>query len=424
MGILNVTPDSFSDGGRYLNPAEAVAHALEMEAAGADLIDIGAESTRPGSAPIPVEEELQRLLPVLRELAPRLRVPISVDTYKAEVARIALQEGAALINDVGGLHRDPAMAEVAAAFRVPVIVMHSRPHGDTHYEDFWGDILGFLERGIQRARAAGLPADMVIVDPGFGFGKDTPQNLELMRQLHRLRTLGRPVLLGPSRKRSIGEVLNLPVDQRLEGTAATVALAVAHGVDIVRVHDVEPIVRLVRMTDAIVRHPHWQPPDPGPGSAQHRPVPSQGPPPEPAVPVQGSPVSAASSPARADTVQLRGLRFWARHGVYPEEREREQLFLVDVDLGLDTRQAARFDDLKATVDYASVHQRVARIVTGPHQQLLETLADRIGRDLLDAFPVQFVRVRVAKPLAPLPGPADHAAVEVWRYREGPSPSGG
>ena len=410
MGILNVTPDSFSDGGRYLNTSEAVAHALQMEAAGADVIDLGAESTRPGAAPIPVEEELQRLLPVLRELVPRLRVPISVDTYKAEVARIALQEGAALINDVGGLHRDPAMAQVAAAFRVPIIVMHSRPHGDTHYDDFWGDILGFLERGIQRARAAGLPADMVIVDPGFGFGKNTAQNLELMRQLHRLRRLGRPVLLGTSRKRSIGEVLDLPVDQRVEGTAATVALAVAHGVDIVRVHDVEPMVRLVRMTDAIVRHPHWQPP----GTDGFAPQPgSDG---EASATVRRAGTAVARM-APADTVQLRGLRFWARHGVYPEERQKEQLFVVDVDLGLNTRPAAQRDALEATVDYAAVHRRIAQVVTGLHRQLLETLADRIARELLEAFAVQFVRVRVAKPLAPLPGPADHAAVEVWRSRD-------
>ena len=394
MGILNVTPDSFSDGGRYLDPAAAVEHALAMEEAGADFIDIGAESTRPGAAPVSAEEELRRLLPVLRRLAPRLRVPISVDTYKAEVARAALEEGAALINDVGGLRRDPAMAAVAAAYQVPVVVMHARPHGQADYRDFWGEILAFLREGIEHARAAGLPEEMVIVDPGFGFGKTVDQNLDLLRQLHRLRALGRPVLLGTSRKSTIGHVLDLPVSERVEGTGATVVLAIPQGVDIVRVHDVAPIVRMVRMADAIARHPAWAPP--------------------------AGPAARGGAPLPADTVQLRGLRFLARHGVLPEEHQREQPFVVDVDLGLDVAAAAAGDDLSLTVDYAEVHRRVARIVTGPHRQLLETLADRVARDLLEAFPVTYVRVRVAKPAAPLPGPADHAAVEVWRYRDRPA----
>ena len=398
MGILNVTPDSFSDGGRYLDPGAAEEHAWAMAEAGADIIDVGAESTRPGAAPVPAAEELRRLLPVIRRLAPRLDVPISVDTYKAEVARAALEEGAALINDVGGLHRDPAMAAVAAAHRVPVVAMHARPHGDTDYVDFWGEILAFLRQAMARATAAGLPREMVIVDPGFGFGKTPEQNLDLVRQLPRLRVLGAPILLGTSRKSTIGRVLDLPVDQRLEGTAATVVLAVAQGVDLVRVHDVQPMVRLVRMADAVVRHPHWAGTGSGPGAPD------------------AAPGEAAGAPATASRIQLRGLRFLARHGVLPNEHIEPQPFVVDVDLGVDMAVAAATDDLSATVDYAEVHRRVARVMEGPHRQLIETLAWTVAEDLLSAFPAEWVRVRVAKPRAPLPGPADGAAVEVWRSR--------
>lgn len=400
MGILNVTPDSFSDGGRYLHPDRAVEHALAMEEEGADIIDVGAESTRPGAAPVPAEEELRRLLPVLRRLVPRVRVPISVDTYKAEVARVALAEGAAMINDVGGLQKDPAMAAVAAEAGVPVVVMHNRPHGYTHYDDLWGDVLGFLRRSLERAAAAGLPLEYVIVDPGFGFGKTAEHNLDLLRGLHRLRALGRPVLLGTSRKSTIGRVLDLPVSQRVEGTAATVALAIPHGVDIVRVHDVAPIVRVVRMADAIVRHPHWEVPARVPGGAR---------------PAAG--VGAPGGPGSPDTIQLRGLRFRARHGVLPEEHQREQFFLVDLDLGVSVREAARADDLSLTVDYAEVFRRVERVIQGPHRQLIETLADLVARDLLEVFPLEFVRVRVAKPEAPMPGAFDQVAVEVWRSRD-------
>lgn len=420
MGILNVTPDSFSDGGRYLDPAAAEEHALAMAEAGADIIDVGAESTRPGAAPVPAEEELRRLLPVLRRLAPKLDVPISVDTYKAQVARVALEEGAALINDVGGLRRDPAMAAVAAAHRVPVVAMHARPHGDTAYADFWGEILGFLRAAIERAEAAGLPREMVIVDPGFGFGKTPEQNLDLIRQLPRLRTLGAPVLLGTSRKSTIGRVLDLPVDQRLEGTAATVVLAVARGVDVVRVHDVAPMVRLVRMADTVVRHPRWREGDePAPVQDAARPDPAAaGAGADPDVPRPTGRLDPTPAPPARSVIQLRALRFEARHGVLPEEHRNPQPFLVDVDLGLDTAAAAAADDLALTVDYAEVHRRVARVVEGPHRRLIETLAHQLAAELLHAFPVDWVRVRVAKPAAPLPGPAEGAAVEVWRSRAG------
>jgi len=253
MGILNVTPDSFSDGGRWTDPDRAVERAVTMLQEGADIIDVGGESTRPGHTPVSAEEELRRLLPVVRAL--RQAVPhmvISVDTYKASVARAALEAGANIINDIWGLSRDPDMARVAAEFQAPVVVMHNQE--GTSYQDLMGDIIRFLERSIETAAAAGLPRELVIVDPGFGFGKTTAQNLRVVNELSALQVLDAPILLGPSRKRAIGEVLGgLPVDERLEGTAATVAIGIARGADIIRVHDVKAMKRVAMMTDALVR---------------------------------------------------------------------------------------------------------------------------------------------------------------------------
>lgn len=260
MGILNVTPDSFSDGGRYLDVDAAVAHAREMIADGADLLDIGGESTRPQHTPVGVDEELHRVLPVLERLAPGCPVPISIDTTKATVARRALAAGATIINDQWGLQRDPQMAGVAAEYNAPVIVMQNQ--SGTHYTELMADIIAFLRRSISIAESAGVSAERVIVDPGIGFGKTPVQNLETLRRLGELRVLERPILIGTSRKSTIGKVLGgLPPDQRAEGTAATVALGIAAGADIVRVHDVREMARVARMADAIVRPGRggWQP---------------------------------------------------------------------------------------------------------------------------------------------------------------------
>ncbi|MDH7573348.1 MAG: dihydropteroate synthase [Clostridia bacterium] len=251
MGILNVTPDSFSDGGRYLDPGKALARAQEMVAEGADLIDVGGVSTRPGHTPVPAEEEWRRLAPVLGRLAETVEAPISVDTWRAEVARRALETGAHLINDQWGLQADPDLARVAARYGAPVILMHNQEHRE--YRDLMGDILRFLRRGIEIAERSGLTRDRLIADPGIGFGKDTEQNLEVLHRLPELRSLGLPILIGTSRKSVIGNTLGLPVEERLEGTAATVALGIAFGADIIRVHDVKAMVRVARMTDAVVR---------------------------------------------------------------------------------------------------------------------------------------------------------------------------
>lgn len=253
MGILNVTPDSFSDGGQYFSVDRAVRRALEMLEEGADILDVGGESTRPGSQPIDSDEELRRVLPVIervRRLAPR--AIISVDTYKADVAEAALRAGAHIINDVWGFLKDPRMAEVAARHRVPTVLMHNQI--GTRYDDLIADIIRSLRQSLGIAIAAGLPLEMTIIDPGVGFGKTPLQNLDLLRDLARLRVLGRPILLGTSRKSTIGKVLGgLPPEERVEGTAATVALGIAFGADIVRVHDVRYMKRVGMMTDAIVR---------------------------------------------------------------------------------------------------------------------------------------------------------------------------
>lgn len=250
MGILNVTPDSFSDGGRFNDLERALAHAREMVAQGADIIDIGAESTRPGHLPVSAEEELRRLLPVVRAVARELDVPISVDTYKARVAEAAIREGAHVVNDVWGLKRDPRMAPLVARLGVPVIVMHNRQAPVER--DPMGTLLKDLWESVQLARRAGIREEQIILDPGIGFAKTYEQNLLIMRRLRDVRALGYPVLLGTSRKSMIGRTLNLPVDRRVEGTAATVALGVALGMDIVRVHDVPEMVRTVRMTEAMI----------------------------------------------------------------------------------------------------------------------------------------------------------------------------
>lgn len=251
MGILNVTPDSFSDGGLYMDPGAALEHALRMVEDGADIIDVGAESTRPGSTPVTEEEEVRRLLPVLKSLVRNLKVPISVDTYRAKTAEIALDLGAHIINDVWGLKHDPDMARVVSKANAAVVVMHNQ-HG-TEYRDLMGDIIEGLCESVRIAVQAGIDRSNLIIDPGIGFGKTTEQNLEVLAKLSELKVLGLPVLLGTSRKSMIGNTLNLPAEERLEGTAATVALGIANGTDIIRVHDVKSMVRVARMSDAVVR---------------------------------------------------------------------------------------------------------------------------------------------------------------------------
>lgn len=271
MGILNITPDSFSGDGVF-DDAQTIDHALKKARAfvedGVDLIDVGGESTRPGSQPISPEEEIKRVIPVIASLNDTIEVPISVDTYRAEVARAALDAGADWINDIWGLLMDSDMASLAARSDCPIILMHNRSkpknveqveklggrYVGVQYEDLIEDIKIELEQSVKLALDAGVHKSKIILDPGIGFGKTVPQNLRLINELDRLLELGYPLLVGPSRKSFIGYTLNLPPDQRLEGTAAAVSISIDRGADIVRVHDVKEMVRIARMTDYIVRN--------------------------------------------------------------------------------------------------------------------------------------------------------------------------
>ena len=259
MGVLNVTPDSFSDGGLFFEPEKAMAHALEMQRAGADLIDIGAESARPGSRGISAEEELRRLLPVLRGLKRRLRVPISVDTTKAEVAEAALRAGAQMVNDISGLRVDARLAKVARRYEVPLVLMHMRGTPLTMQQippatNIWREIERDLRWSVRQAQKAGLRRTQLVIDPGMGFGKTVAQNFEILRELRRLEKFKLPVLIGTSRKSFIGKTLaNAPADDRLMGTAASVTAAILAGAHIVRVHDVAEMLQVVRITDSLLR---------------------------------------------------------------------------------------------------------------------------------------------------------------------------
>ena len=251
MAIVNATPDSFSGDGIRGDVATAVAVAEAAEASGAGIIDIGGESTRPGHTAVSVDDEIARIVPALTEIASRVSIPISIDTSKAAVAVAAITAGASIVNDVRGLTADPELAHVAARHGIPVVVMHDAVPDIA--DDLVASVLRELTRRVEFALKSGIRSDRIIIDPGFGFGKDWRQNLELLRRLSELKTLELPILVGLSRKSTIGHVLGLTVDQRLEGTLATTALAIVNGADIVRVHDVLANVRVARMSDAVVR---------------------------------------------------------------------------------------------------------------------------------------------------------------------------
>jgi len=262
MGIINLSPDSFSGDG-ITDLEAAVAQARRFVSQGVDILDIGGESTRPGSAPVSLDDEIKRVVPVIERLVSEVTIPLSIDTYKSEVARRALEAGATMINDQWGLKRDQRLAELAAERGVPIILMsNQRDKGgydvgvrrDTaYYEDVMAEVTSSLQKSLELALRMGVPWENVILDPGIGFGKTWRQELEVIRRLEELKELGRPILIGPSRKSFIGLVLDLPADERLEGTAAAIAIGIAKGADIVSVHDVQQMVRVCRMSDAIVR---------------------------------------------------------------------------------------------------------------------------------------------------------------------------
>lgn len=251
MGILNITPDSFSDGGDYIDVDNAVKHAKDMIEMGVDIIDIGGESSRPGHKNITAEEEMNRIIPVVKRLAAETEAIISLDTIRAEVAEEGIKNGAHIINDIWGLQRDLDMAKVAAKYKVPVVVMHNQD--GTDYSDMVEDVKDFFKESIRIAKEAGVPEELLILDPGIGFGKTSEQNIEMMSKLDEIKAMGYPVLLGTSRKTFIGSILDLPAKERGEGTIATTVLGIAQGVDIVRVHDVSENLRAAMVADAIIR---------------------------------------------------------------------------------------------------------------------------------------------------------------------------
>ena len=256
MGIINVTPDSFSGDGVGNDASAAADLALRYQEEGADILDMGAESSRPGHEPVSMEEELRRLMPALEAVARRVSLPISVDTYKAGVARRAIDAGAVIINDIWGLRAEPQLAQVAAETGAGLVLMHNQT--GTEYRDLLPDVIAGLRGSVAAALEAGVPRENIIIDPGIGFGKTPDHNLAVLARLEELKSIGLPILVGTSRKSTLGLLLDLPPEQRVEGTAATVALAIAGGADIVRVHDVKEMVRVCRVADAVVRG--WRPP--------------------------------------------------------------------------------------------------------------------------------------------------------------------
>lgn len=250
MGILNITPDSFSDGGKFNAVDLAVKHADEMVRNGADIIDIGGESTRPGFAAVSVEEELNRVIPIIKAISKQVQVPISIDTYKAEVAKQAIEAGAHIINDVWGAKADDKMAHVAAEYDVPIILMHNRH--DRNYSLFIRDVINDLYESITIVKNAGVKDKNIILDPGIGFAKDYQENIQMMQNLDRLTMIGYPVLLGTSKKSMIGQALNLPVNERMEGTGATVCFGIQKGCQIIRVHDIKEMSRIAKMMDELM----------------------------------------------------------------------------------------------------------------------------------------------------------------------------
>jgi len=258
MGILNVTPDSFSDGGKFFKPEEAIREGIKLAEEGADIIDIGGESTRPGSEPVSLEEELHRVIPVIEELVKRIDIPISIDTYKSKVAKTALEAGAEMINDISALRFDAEMKKTISDLRAPVVLMHIKGtprdmQKNPYYKDVVEEIKSYLQESISEANKAGIKEDKIIVDPGIGFGKTVGDNLKILKNLSEFKSLGKPLLMGVSRKSFIGKILDLPLDERLEGSLAALAMCIMNGANMIRVHDVKESKKAAGIVDAVLK---------------------------------------------------------------------------------------------------------------------------------------------------------------------------
>jgi len=382
IGVLNVTPDSFSDGGLHFTAQRAIAHGLQLARQGADLVDVGGESTRPGASRIDVTEEARRVLPVIEGLR-EAGVPTSIDTMRASIARDAVLAGACLVNDVSGGLADPAMTTVIADLGVPFVIMHWRGHSDrmadlANYRDVVAEVMAELGERVDAALAAGIRAESIVIDPGIGFAKEADHNWTLLRALPELASMGYPVLVGASRKRFLGSLLAdpdgvpRPLDGRDVATDAVSALAATFGAWAVRVHDVAGSVDAVRVGQA------WR---------------------------------SAQGSVTADRIVLDGIRGIGYHGVFEFERRQGQEFVADLVVHLPARVAT--DDLADTVDYGVIAQRAHEVIVGEPMDLIETLAERIA-DAVLALGASSVEVTVHKPQAPIPVPFTDAAVRITR----------
>jgi len=409
MGVANLTPDSFSGDGLYVGEGGEAAldrvevHARAAQRDGADFLDLGAESTRPGHVPIRVEEELSRLIPAIARLRAALpTLPLSVDTQKPEVAAAALDAGAHLLNDIWGVRPGDEMLQLAAARGVPIVVMHNRREVRTGAAGalFDAELLAELATVSARATTLGIPAERLILDPGFGFGKTPAQNLVALRLIGQIRDLGHPVLLGTSRKSTLGRILDAAPNERLAATVATSAIGALAGADIIRVHDLEPNRDAVRVVDALLRANGSDAPellgrDPNRANRPPRPM-------------------------RRDRIVVRGIRFDAAHGVLAEEHVVPQPFFVDVELDLDLGPAGRSDDLTKSVNYGEIVTEAVRAVgNGAHADLIEALAERVVTATTrvveqSGVRVEEIRVQVRKPLAPVSARIEWAGVEIVR----------
>jgi dihydropteroate synthase len=400
-GILNVTPDSFSDGGRYVDAGAAIAHARRLRAQGADVIDVGGESTRPGADPLDPAEEQARILPVIRELV-REGMRVSVDTIHASTARAVVESGADIVNDVTAGTHDPEMLGAVAEGGARIVLMHSRGIDvtvDTHYDDVVEEVLAHLESRVDAAIAAGIPRERIIVDPGYGFSKDPDDNWRLLAALPQLaRRLGLPLLVGTSRKRFLGTLLPDGADaaERDAATAATSLLAAQAGAAAVRVHDVASTVSALRVLGATTGAAAA-----GAGLA---------------TPSWSIDLASGASvdPERHGVIELRGVRARGHHGVLPEERRDGQEFVVDVALGLDVHDAVADDDVASTVHYGELAEQLVAAIERDPVDLIETLADRLAGVCLAHPRVQHASVTVHKPAAPIAVPFDDVAVTVHR----------
>ena len=414
MGILNVTPDSFSDGGKFAAVDEAVRQATHLVEEGVDVLDIGGESTRPGAAQVTAREETERVLPVIRALRKEFpQLAVSIDTYKAEVAEAAVEAGADMVNDVwGGRHglephvwaawsagvqagaetdalAPSPIAQVVARLGCPIILMHNRP--EARYEDFWDEVLHELRVSLALTRAAGVPAHQCWVDPGFGFGKTPPQNLEVLKHLDRVCGLGYPVLLGTSRKSTIGLVLEREVEVREEGTQVTLVWGVAKGCAMVRVHDVARARHTLLMADAIGQGLNFE---------------------------KVSPASPREHDfILMDTIRIENIGSFGFHGVYAAEREHGQRFAASVALRVPLREAGLTDELSGTVDYVAVIRAVQEVLAGPALRTLEAVAEKTASLLLERFTrIWEVELTLFKPEAPIEDFDGTVSVTIKRSR--------